>query len=188
MRDRPPVAGVRSRSAFRSPDSAGHDSGRHRECTPTILPVRACECDPACRPPLRRHSFALSRLPGNAGGRTESTGERATGHRYAMRGAIFTANSSAARHDLSRRGILAKDPPEPGICRARRLAPPRRRAAPAFVGGSPRPAATFSRRHGVGVAGEVAADRHVSEARHNNKSCGRPTLGSNREHLHVLPA
>ena len=40
--------------------------------------------------------------------------------------------------------------------------------------GSPRPAATFSRRHDVGVAGEVAANRYVPEGGHNNKSCCRP--------------
>ena len=43
--------------------------------------VRACGCGPAWRPPLRRHSFALTCESSNAGGRTKSTGERAAGHR-----------------------------------------------------------------------------------------------------------
>jgi hypothetical protein len=49
---------------------------------------------------------------------------------------------------------------------------------------SPRPTPTLSRRRGVGVAGEVAANRHVSEARYNNKSCCREApdaaLGNDR--------
>jgi hypothetical protein len=84
MRDRPPAAGALPRSACHRLGSAERDSGRHRECTPKILPVRAFGCSPACRPPLPRHSFALNRAPSNAGGRTESTGERATGHRYGV--------------------------------------------------------------------------------------------------------
>jgi hypothetical protein len=42
---------------------------------------------------------------------------------------------------------------------------------------APRVTPMFSRRHGVGVAGEVAASRQVLEARRNNKS------GANRVNL-----
>ena len=83
MRDRPPLAGARPRTASRSLGSAERDSGRRQECTPKILPVLACGRGPACpAPAIRRHSFALNRGFQQRWWRhLKATGERHSGDR-----------------------------------------------------------------------------------------------------------